>query len=696
MLSRSRDASDTMRRLANRVLYADKVIQQTAVDNGLKQKVKLQGIENGAAPSSYYVRQTDGMIHTTEAERQSYIDSVPSDARFNLPTFTGFATLATAAIDNPHLLKQDYTFSNIRISSSIPLELSGVLYAAASSEPIDSALRLGQSGVQFASGTDLFSGITLTVNKACLGSTQYIYARAYAKNSAGEGYGNIIGFINTIPTQSTANISISQTGTFTIISYTEVNLGSIRFSSTVGMSEYGIIWWIDNSRSPQERLRGDAGVTALKIGNYVNANVTISESITDISWPDSGVGSLAQWIHARVYTQSICPLADVAYTLRSLKLYKYVSGTSLVTLWPGLDSSQPRRGELGPPSLSLTTSIFGDYTATSEYPAYTAYSTFLPNIDGTAVSTLDSDFAIDTGIQRWVTPRAGIYKIEAWGGTPLWRDSNSPNEHPKQVGYVVAHFNLPSNRSLSVVVGQAGNAGGGTSYSPGAGATMVYCGNLSEIRAGRVAPTSGVTPPDHHLLMVAGGTAGFLASNQMTDADADKTQCPITLVTSTGASTVGGTAAAVTGATQVLAVGGGGGGFKFNGESPSGGGSITMGGRGLTISSSTAQGGVFDAGTVERGGFGGGGAVIRVGGGVGVSGGAGGGGGFSGGNGGGGISAQKATGGTSFLNTSSPFFDSTRDYSNKPGGTPYGLVRPGGLDTNAGRSMIKITWFGTA
>jgi Fibronectin type III domain len=95
MLLRNKDASDTTSRLRNRVLYADKVIQQAAYDNGLKFKIKLEGGEpgTGAASYSYYYRQQEGMLQTTESERTSYINSVAPvslpDAPINLSAIMG-------------------------------------------------------------------------------------------------------------------------------------------------------------------------------------------------------------------------------------------------------------------------------------------------------------------------------------------------------------------------------------------------------------------------------------------------------------------------------------------------------------------------------------------------------------------------------------------------------------------------------
>jgi hypothetical protein len=82
MLIKGRSASDTTNRLRNRVLYADKVIQQTAFENGLKKTIKLEGGEpdTGAASYYFYNRQVDGMVQTTEAERVSYVESVPGSA----------------------------------------------------------------------------------------------------------------------------------------------------------------------------------------------------------------------------------------------------------------------------------------------------------------------------------------------------------------------------------------------------------------------------------------------------------------------------------------------------------------------------------------------------------------------------------------------------------------------------------------
>ena len=76
-----RDASDTTLRRKNRVIYADKVIQEQTLANGLKNYVIRQGAPQGKRAANYdifYFPSEDGATQTTVAEQESYILSVPT------------------------------------------------------------------------------------------------------------------------------------------------------------------------------------------------------------------------------------------------------------------------------------------------------------------------------------------------------------------------------------------------------------------------------------------------------------------------------------------------------------------------------------------------------------------------------------------------------------------------------------------
>lgn len=75
-----RDASDTTERRKNRMIYANKVIQQTAFENNLKNYIIREGVQQGKRAGDYgvyYYPATDGAVETTEAEQLIYIASVP-------------------------------------------------------------------------------------------------------------------------------------------------------------------------------------------------------------------------------------------------------------------------------------------------------------------------------------------------------------------------------------------------------------------------------------------------------------------------------------------------------------------------------------------------------------------------------------------------------------------------------------------
>jgi hypothetical protein len=80
-MSASRDASDTTARLKNRVLFADRVIQTQAFENGLKKVIRVQGgdpVNGGTDYTNIYYPVEAGETQTTTAELATYVESVPS------------------------------------------------------------------------------------------------------------------------------------------------------------------------------------------------------------------------------------------------------------------------------------------------------------------------------------------------------------------------------------------------------------------------------------------------------------------------------------------------------------------------------------------------------------------------------------------------------------------------------------------
>jgi hypothetical protein len=80
-------ASDTTTKRKQRVLYADKVIQQTTFDSGLKNHILLEGGRN-KSPMTYtphFYNVVKGALDTTPEEKQSYIDSVVPRPSFTIP-----------------------------------------------------------------------------------------------------------------------------------------------------------------------------------------------------------------------------------------------------------------------------------------------------------------------------------------------------------------------------------------------------------------------------------------------------------------------------------------------------------------------------------------------------------------------------------------------------------------------------------
>jgi hypothetical protein len=74
-----KDASDTTQRRKQRVLFADRVVQDTTFANKGKNYILLEGNINHKAPMTYsphYYNMINGAIETTPDELESYIASV--------------------------------------------------------------------------------------------------------------------------------------------------------------------------------------------------------------------------------------------------------------------------------------------------------------------------------------------------------------------------------------------------------------------------------------------------------------------------------------------------------------------------------------------------------------------------------------------------------------------------------------------
>jgi hypothetical protein len=93
-----KDASDTTLRRKQRVLFADRVVQDTTFANKGKNYILLEGNINHKAPMTYsphYYNMINGAIETTPEELESYIASVPGgetvpDAPTNVSAVAGY------------------------------------------------------------------------------------------------------------------------------------------------------------------------------------------------------------------------------------------------------------------------------------------------------------------------------------------------------------------------------------------------------------------------------------------------------------------------------------------------------------------------------------------------------------------------------------------------------------------------------
>ena len=202
-------------------------------------------------------------------------------------------------------------------------------------------------------------------------------------------------------------------------------------------------------------------------------------------------------------------------------------------------------------------------------------------------SVLEGKVVSNSGIQLWIVPKSGTYRIEAYGA----QGGNGISD--KSVGGLGAimsgEFNLEKETTLKILVGQKGND---DNYAPGGGASGTWIDNSS-------------SP-----MIIAGAGGG---ANSLTRAASGKNATISSSgIPSYGAGGINGSGGKSGGLT------GGGGGWNSNGEN-----GTSLGGQALKSGAKGGKG--FGTGSGYDGSFGGGGGSF---------GGGGGGGGYSGGGGG--------------------------------------------------------------
>lgn len=113
-MSATRDASDTTKMKKQRVLFADKVVQETTLGANIKNWLILEGGKGyrTIADNEYYVSVRAGALETTSAEQQSYINSV-------IPNTT------SATVPNPPTSLAAVTITNTSISVSFTPGIDG-------------------------------------------------------------------------------------------------------------------------------------------------------------------------------------------------------------------------------------------------------------------------------------------------------------------------------------------------------------------------------------------------------------------------------------------------------------------------------------------------------------------------------------------------------------------------------------------
>ena len=233
-------------------------------------------------------------------------------------------------------------------------------------------------------------------------------------------------------------------------------------------------------------------------------------------------------------------------------------------------------------------------------------------IDSSYTATnLAGDVTINTrGIQEWIVPFSGIYKIEVWGAKGGTGKYSGSTTNSGLGAYLSGQFELSSGNTLKILVGQSGqnqtnnsnNAGGGG----GGGGTFVIKGTDTPLIIAGGGGGGGGRAGQH------GVNASFISSGTQTSNNSG----------TPGSNGQGGSGGGETWGS------GGGGGFTSNGGN---GGSPATGGFSF---SNGGVGGSTKSMYAAIGGFGGGGGVAYSGGG---------GGGYSGGAGG--ISSEPYGGG---------------------------------------------------
>ena len=226
------------------------------------------------------------------------------------------------------------------------------------------------------------------------------------------------------------------------------------------------------------------------------------------------------------------------------------------------------------------------------------------NCDDEYLGTLlEGIVTVTEGIQEWVVPQTGLYRIEVWGA-----QGGSTGSYTGGLGTRMrGEFVLDEGDIVHLIIGQEGTDGYNNNGAGGGGATAVMIDNdlfvVSGGGGGAGTGEAGENGNDGN--PATSGLEGNIANGN---------------ISSNGTPGINGNGG--TGGTWYA--GSGGAGWLTNGSDATGGGSGSQGGTSLSTSGTGGQGSDYSSGTGGDGGFGGGaGAKLGGGGGGGYSGGAG-------------------------------------------------------------------------
>lgn len=204
-------ASDTTRLRGQRVLYADKVIQETDLQAGLRNAIRLDGgvQGKGAAAASLYIKSEAGRIETTEAERESYVASVPipivpddpvvPDAPTNLTTLIGNSKIILFFDAPTNTTVDEYTVTSspdgiVATGSSSPIIVSSITNGTPYTLSITASNVVGTSGAAITDPIDTTYTFTTTsfttVGASTWNAPAYVTTVEYLVVGGGGGGGN--------------------------------------------------------------------------------------------------------------------------------------------------------------------------------------------------------------------------------------------------------------------------------------------------------------------------------------------------------------------------------------------------------------------------------------------------------------------------------------------------------------------------